>query len=136
MRWPITLVVGSVSLATLGANGRPAPPARTVTVNVTCPNPENQRQAVQPWQAQLRLGDTIQWNLAEPILSDTIMISLKDSSETWPFASRANPRGKRSARGQNATAAGHYAYNVTLRCPVKGGPPAFVVIDPDIIINE
>ena len=141
MRWPITVAAGLVTLTALGAHSRtgtsvPARGARTATVNVTCPGPNDQRDAVQPWQAQLQVGDSIQWNLVEPILSDTIMISLKDSSGTWPFASPNRPRGRRSAAAQNAFVVGRYAYNITLRCPVRGGPPAFIVIDPDIIINE
>ena len=141
MRWPITVAAGFVTLTALGAHTRtgqsvPARVARTVTVNVTCPGPNNQRDAVQPWEAQVQVGDSILWNLVEPILSDTIMISLKDSSRTWPFASPNRPRGRRSAGGQNALIVGRYPYNITLRCPVQGGPPAFIVIDPDIIIRE
>ncbi|MBI4500510.1 MAG: hypothetical protein HY700_05055 [Gemmatimonadetes bacterium] len=140
MRRFVSLAVGFVSLAALGAHGRaassvPTGVGRTVAVNVTCPGPENQRAAVQPWNAQLQVGDSILWNLVEPILSDTIMISLKDSLRTWPFASPARPRGKRSAGGQRALVMGTYAYNITLRCPVGGGPPAFIVIDPEFIIG-
>lgn len=136
MRWPMTVAVGCLTLITLGTHRRPERAARTVTVSITCPGPNGQRQAVQPWQAQLHVGDAIAWNLVQPILSDTIMIGLKDSSQAWPFHSPRHPRGRHSATAQGAFVVGHYAYNITLRCPVRGGPPAFITIDPDIIINE
>jgi hypothetical protein len=136
MRLPVAMAAGCLSLIVLGTHSRPERMARTVTVSVTCPGPNGQRQAVQPWQAQLQVGDSIAWNLVQPVLSDTIMIALKDSSEQWPFTSPRNPRGRHNAEAHGAFVVGHYAYNITLRCPVQGGPPAFVTIDPDIIINE
>jgi hypothetical protein len=136
MRWPVTMAVGCLSLFALGTHGRPERVASTVTVSITCPGPNGQRQAVQPWEAQLNVGDSIAWNLVPPILSDTIMIALKDSSQTWPFSSPRHPRGRHGATAQGAFVVGQYAYNVTLRCPVRGGPPAFITIDPDIIIKE
>ena len=135
MRWPVTMAVGCMGLIALGMHARPAPVARKATVSVTCPGPNGQRRAVQPWQTRLQVGDSISWNLVQPILSDTIMIALKDSSQTWPFRSPRHPRGRHSAGAQGAFLAGHYAYKITLRCPVRGGPPAVITIDPDIIIN-
>jgi hypothetical protein len=105
-------------------------------VNVTCPRPGgNQRDAVQPWEVRLQLGDSLEWNLMEPILSDTIDISLKETGRRWPFANPDRPRGRRIARAHRARDRGRFAYNITLRCPGPGGQPRLVVIDPEFIID-
>lgn len=142
MRWRIMLAVGFASLAALGAQRRADPsvaqqrPPRTVTVAVMCPAPGgNQRDAVQPWEARLLVGDSLEWSLAEPILSDTIDISLKEPQQPWPFANPERPRGGRVARGHRARDRGRFAYNITLRCPDPDGQPRLVVIDPEFIID-
>lgn len=142
MRRPIITAVGLTSLAALGAYAPAGRPGRqqqaphTVTVNVKCPAPGgNQRDAVVPWERELNVGDTLVWNLVEPVLSDTIQITLKQANRRWPFAGAARAAGRRSARAQGARDPGRYSYNVLLRCPAQGGP-ALITIDPDFIINE
>jgi hypothetical protein len=139
MRWPVTLAAGFVSLTALGAHTQGDPPQqapRTVAVNVTCPRPGgNQQDAVQPWEVRLQVGDSLQWNLIEPILSDTIEISLKETERRWPFANPDRPRGRQIARAHGARDRGRFAYNVTLRCPGPDGQPRLVVIDPEFIID-
>jgi hypothetical protein len=143
MRLPIMAAVGVTSLAALGAYTQVGGPGQqqrvphTVTVNVTCPAPGgNQRDAVTPWEAQLQVGDTLEWNLAEPVLSDTLDISLKQAGRRWPFANQARARGRRRARGHQARDRGRYDYNILLRCPAPGGRSRLITIDPDFIINE
>ena len=91
--------------------------------------------AVQPWEVRLQVGDSLQWNLIEPILSDTIEISLKETERRWPFANPDRPRGRQLARAHGARDRGRFAYNVTLRCPGPDGQPRLVVIDPEFIID-
>lgn len=140
MRWPI-VAVGVTSLVALGAYTQAGGPGQqrvphTVTVNVTCPAPGgNLRDAVTPWEAQLQVGDSLEWNLVEPILSDTIEIALKETGRRWPFANQARARGRHSARGHRARDKGRYSYNILLRCPAPSGRPALITIDPDFIIN-
>jgi hypothetical protein len=142
MRLPI-MAVGVTSLAALGAYTQAGGPGQeqrarhTVTVNVTCPTRGgNVRDAVTPWEAQLQVGDSLEWNLVEPILSDTIEISLKEAQRRWPFANQARARGRRRVRGHGARDKGRYSYNILLRCPTPSGRPALITIDPDFIINE
>jgi hypothetical protein len=68
------------------------------------------------------------------VASDTLVISLKDGSQTWPF-SGAVPHGTSSAHTGSARTPGTYGYSVDLLCRLPGGGTQAVTIDPDIIIE-
>lgn len=102
-------------------------------VLVHCPN-GSQPAFVTPVKDTIAVGDSIVWRMTGQVTSDSLVISLKDSSQTWPFAGPV-PRGTTSAQTGNAQTKGTYGYNVHLTCRVPGGGTQPVTIDPDIIIE-
>ena len=105
----------------------------TSQVLVHCPN-GNQPAFVTPAQVTIAVGDSIVWRMTGQVASDTLVISLKDGQQAWPF-SGAVPHGKSSARTGSARVPGTYGYNVDLECRLPGGGTQSVTIDPDIIIE-
>ena len=122
------LCIGSVGLL---LSAKPA--NKTEHVMVHCPA-GNQSAFVTPVQAHLTLGDSLEWRMTGQVVSDSLVISLKDEQKAWPFDGDPS-RGGTSARANDAHTAGTYGYNVTLLCRVPGGGTNRVVIDPDIIIE-
>ena len=107
--------------------------ATSKTVMVHCPSGDT-TGFVTPQSVTIAVGDSLLWRMTGRVLSDSIVISLKDSEQSWPF--EGNPsRGGSSARAVNATTAGTYGYNVRLVCRMPGGGRQSVTIDPDIIIE-
>ena len=102
-------------------------------VMVHCPN-GNQPAFVTPPQITIAVGDTIQWRMTGQVVTDTLVITLKDPEQAWPFTG-AMPKGKSSAHTGAAKTKGTYGYNVELECRVPGGGTQQVIIDPDIIIE-
>lgn len=123
-----TAVLGAMALA-------PAEEAvrGTGRAQVHCPNGNNEG-FVTPRQLRIALGDSVEWRMAGPTPSDSIIISLKDTTQVWPFDSTP-PRGGANARANRARTRGTYAYGVSLLCREQGGPPQRVYIDPDIIVE-
>ena len=101
-------------------------------VMVHCPS-GNRDAFVTPQQVTIAVGDTVEWRMNGQVASDSIVISLKNPEQRWPFAG-AVARGGSVARSGRATTRGTYGYNVHLLCRVGNGTQA-VVIDPDIIIE-
>jgi len=132
----ILSIAGSATLlaAVVAANpfGAPRDPL-TAQVMVHCPN-GNQPAFVTPPQVTIAVGDTIQWRMTGQVSSDTLVITLKNPEQAWPFTG-AMPKGKSSAHTGAARAKGTYGYNVQLECRVPGGGTQAVTIDPDIIIE-
>ena len=83
---------------------------------------------------QFAVGDTVEWQMTGNVVSDTLTISLKDSTKSWPFTG-AVPAGRTNARTGRASTVGTYGYSVHLLCRQPGGGSQRVVIDPDIIIE-
>ena len=135
------LAFAAVALAAVGA-------AATVTTATTAPQPERARVArvqvhcpqgnreafVTPARLRIGVGDTVEWNMAGPTPSDSIIITPKSDDQVWPFDGEP-ARGGARARGNRAQRRGTYSYNVDMLCRVRGGEPQRVVIDPDIIID-
>jgi plastocyanin len=90
---------------------------------------------VTPVRVRIALGDTVEWRAAGNIVTDSIFISLKDSTQTWPFEGTPSSGGP-VTRTLAAVTPGTYGYNVTVLCRVPGGGVQREVIDPDIIIGE
>lgn len=105
----------------------------TSQVLVHCPN-GSQAAFVSPAQVTIAVGDSVVWRMTGQVASDTLVISLKDGNQGWPF-SGGQPRGKSSARTGAARTPGTYGYNVDLECRLPGGGTQSVTIDPDIIIE-
>ncbi|MHB1095548.1 MAG: hypothetical protein ACYC3F_05180 [Gemmatimonadaceae bacterium] len=129
-------VAGFVGLLAAGIAAVPYSPLRaptTAQVMVHCPN-NGQPGKVTPPSIKIALGDTILWQMTGQVTSDTLVISLKDERQAWPF-SGAMPRGKTSAQTGEARVKGTYGYNVHLLCRLPNGGSEPVVIDPDIIID-
>ena len=129
-------VAGFISLLAAGIAAVPFSPLRapkSAQVMVHCPN-GNQAAFVTPQQVTVAVGDSIVWRMSGQVTSDTLVISLKDAKQSWPFGG-AMPKGKTSAQTGDARVKGTYGYNVQLQCRLPGGGSAAVVIDPDIIID-
>jgi plastocyanin len=129
-------VAGCVTLLAAGIAAVPFSPLRapaTAQVLVHCPN-GNQGAFVTPQQVTIAVGDSIVWRMTGQVTSDTLVISLKDDRQAWPFGG-AMPKGKTSAQTGDARVKGTYGYNVHLECRLPGGGTEPVVIDPDIIID-
>jgi plastocyanin len=125
-----------VTLLAAGIAAVPFSPLRVpgiARVMVHCPN-GNQGAFVTPQQVTIAVGDSVVWRMTGQVMSDTLVISLKDSEQAWPF-SGAMPKGQSSASTGAARVRGTYGYNVTLQCRLPGGGSEPVVIDPDIIID-
>ena len=132
----VVAVAGFVTLLAAGIAAvpfSPVRPAATAQVMVHCPN-GNQPASVTPQQVTIAVGDSIVWRMTGQVTSDTLVISLKDENQAWPF-SGAMPKGQTSARTGAARAKGTYGYNVQLQCRLPSGGSEPVVIDPDIIIE-
>ena len=132
----ILAVAGSVTLLAAGIAANPfASPraAKSSQVMVHCPN-GNQAAFVTPPRITIAVGDSIEWRMTGQVTSDSLVITLKNPQQGWPFAG-AVPRGTTSAQTGNAHTKGTYGYNVHLSCRVPGGGSRPVVIDPDIIIE-
>ena len=106
---------------------------KTSPVMVHCPS-GNQAAFVTPPKITIAVGDSIEWRMTGQVVSESLLISLKDTAQAWPFAGPM-PAGTTSARSGNARAKGTYRYNVHLACRVPGGGTQKVTIDPDIIID-
>jgi plastocyanin len=132
----VVAVAGFTALLAAGIAAVPYSPLRapsTAQVMVHCPN-GNQGAFVTPQQVTIAVGDSVVWRMTGQVTSDTLVISLKDGEQQWPFGG-AMPKGKTSARTGDARAKGTYGYNVHLQCRLPGGGSEPVVIDPDIIID-
>ena len=115
------------------APGARAPAASSKSVTVHCPAGDT-AGFVTPNTVSIAVGDSVVWRTTGRVVSDSIVISLKNAQQTWPFA--GNPsRGGSSARAAGATTVGTYGYNVRLLCRLPGGGRQSVTIDPDIIIE-
>ena len=115
--------------------------AKTATVTVHCSNGTD-TAFVTPARVRIAIGDSVAWEMAGNVASDSIIITLKDSKLVWPFAGNT-PRGRSDVRGgvradvraHRAHTRGTFSYNVDLRCRNPGGGTRAVRIDPDIIIE-
>jgi hypothetical protein len=93
---------------------------------------------VDPWAAQLRQDDEIEWVLSADAASDSIAIVAKRGQ--WPFAQSPPyrgskgqpPRGREMRPKQDGR---RVRYAIQLVCGRDGGAADTVVIDPDIIIR-
>ncbi len=132
----VVAVAGFMTLLAAGIAAVPYSPLRapaTAQVLVHCPHGGKPGE-VSPPQIKIAVGDTIVWRVTGEVTSDTLVISLKDEKQAWPFGG-AMPQGKTSARSGDARVRGTYGYNVHLQCRLPGGGSESVVIDPDIIID-
>ncbi len=132
----VVAVAGLITLLAAGIAAVPYSPLRTpatTQVMVHCPN-GNQGAFVTPQPVTIAVGDSIEWRMTGQVTSDTLVISLKDEKQAWPFGG-AMPKGKTSARTGEARVKGTYGYNVHLQCRLSSGGSEPVVIDPDIIID-
>jgi hypothetical protein len=98
-----------------------------------CPN-GHQAAFVTPVNDTIAVGDSVVWRTTGQVTSDSLVISLKNSDQAWPFAGSA-PSGTTSAQTGKSQTKGTYGYNVHLVCRVPGGGTQSVTIDPDIIIE-
>jgi len=115
------------------APGTRAVAATSKSVMVHCPSGDT-TGFVTPNSVTIAVGDSLVWRMTGRVVSDSIVISLKDPQQSWPFL--GNPsRGGSNARAVGATTAGTYGYNVRLLCRMPGGGRQSVTIDPDIIIE-
>lgn len=132
----VVVLAAFVTLLAAGIAAVPFSPLRapsTVSVMVHCPN-GGQDGFVTPPSVKIALGDTIVWRMTGQVESDTLVITLKDANQAWPFDGPM-PAGRSSARTGDARVKGTYGYNVHLACRLPGGGSKPVVIDPDIIID-
>ncbi len=132
----VLAIAGAAALLGLGAfaiPGSTTPPPRTARVQVHCPA-GNRAGFVTPASLKIAVGDTVEWGMTGQVVSDSLIIALKDTAQVWPFAG-ARPRGGTTARARRAERKGTYRYSVTLECRVPRGGTQRVVIDPDIIIE-
>ena len=132
----IVAVAGFTAVLAAGIAAVPYSPLRTpatALAMVHCPH-GGQPGEVSPPQIRIAVGDTIVWRVTGEVTSDTLVITLKDAEQRWPF-SGPMPAGKASAQTGEARVKGTYGYNVHLLCQLPGGGSTPVVIDPDIIID-
>ena len=128
-------LVGSVALLAAGTAAIPfgtKPAATASKVMVHCTGPQG--PFVTPPEVHIAVGDSVQWRMTGTVVSDSVVITLKNPQQAWPFTG-ARPRG--GPGGANTGAArtrGTYGYNVRLLCRMPGGTRS-VVIDPDVIID-
>jgi plastocyanin len=123
-----------VAIAAARSSAAPVPPQPQVArVMVHCPA-GNREAFVTPPQVRVRTGGTIEWRMNGQVASDSIVISLKDGGQAWPF-SGAPSRGGQVAVATSAGEPGTYGYNVRLLCRIPNEGVREVVIDPDIIIT-
>lgn len=124
-------IVVAAGSAALPYGTTPAP--KTARVMVHCPT-GGRAGFVTPDSIRIVVGDSIEWRMTGEVTSDSLIITLKNPQQAWPFAG-ALPKGGPSARTLNAVTTGTYGYNVGLRCRTPNGGSHPVVIDPDIIIE-
>ncbi|MDP1889739.1 MAG: hypothetical protein Q8K55_02505 [Gemmatimonadaceae bacterium] len=132
----IVVVAGFVTLLAAGIAAVPFSPVRapgSAKVMVHCPN-GGQPGKVTPPRIKIAVGDSIEWRMTGQVTSDTLVITLKNPEQAWPFGG-AMPHGRTSAQTGDARVKGTYGYNVHLQCRRPGGGSEPVVIDPDIIID-
>lgn len=132
----ILAVAGTATLIVAGIAAIPFAAHRVAQnsqVMVHCPN-GNQAAFVTPVNDTIAVGDSIVWRMTGQVTSNSLVISLKDSAQAWPFAGSV-PSGTTSAQTDNAQTKGTFGYNVHLVCRVPGGGTQSVTIDPDIIIE-
>lgn len=108
------------------------PPPSTHVVMAHCPA-GNHAAFVTPESVTIARGDSVRWKTTGQAV-DSLIITLKNASQTWPFTGRI-PRGGDSTQTGGADTTGTYPYNVTLHCRIANQPDTVVVIDPDIIIQ-
>lgn len=125
----VAVVSGAIVLAAAPSAQR----ATTARAQVHCPN-GNAAAFVTPPVIRIALGDSVEWNMAGPVPSDSIIITPKDTAQAWPFEGTPS-RGGPQVRANRATIGGTYSYNISMVCRVQGGGLQRVTIDPDIIIE-
>jgi plastocyanin len=130
----VALAVSVPSPLTRLRHEPPATQAATARVMVHC-RAGNTPAFVTPQQVRIAVGDTVEWRAAGNIVMDSIYISLKDSTQSWPFEGTP-ARGGPVTRTLAAVEPGTYGYDVTVLCRIPGGGVRREVIDPDIIIAE
>lgn len=129
----VTAYVGVLAAGLAAAPLTSPPAAKKSQIMVHCPN-GNQDAFVTPVHDTIAVGDSVVWRMTGQVTSDSLVITLKDADQTWPF-SGAMPKGATSAQTGAARTKGTYGYNVHLQCRVPGGGTQPVTIDPDIIIE-
>jgi hypothetical protein len=132
----IVAVAVSVALLAAGIAAAPVAAPRVATtsqISVYCPN-GGQPPYVSPAPATVAVGDSVVWRMAGAIKSDTLVITLKDAKQSWPFDG-PTPRGSTSARTGAALVKGTFGYNVHLDCRMSSHGSESVDIDPDVIIQ-
>lgn len=130
----LLLLVGGTSLVSTVAISSPTlRQPSTARVMVHCPA-GNREAFVTPPQVRIARGDNIEWRMNGNVVSDSIVISLKDGEQAWPFSGSPS-RGGQVARANGARTPGTYGYNVRLLCRIPNEGVQEVVIDPDIIID-
>jgi hypothetical protein len=122
----------ALGLGAFASPGGLTPPPTTARAMVHCPA-GNQGAFVTPSNLTIALGDSVEWRMTGQVVSDSLIITLKDPKQSWPFVGTP-PRGGTSALAKAAKTKGTYGYSITLQCLIGGGSQR-VVIDPDIIIN-
>ncbi len=135
MKLPLASV-GLAAILLTAAAGTPrtrSAVASTKSVTIHCPAGDT-TGFVTPNSVSILVGDSLLWRVTGRVASDSIVISLKDPQQSWPFAGSPSQGGS-SARAAGATTAGTYGYNVRLLCRLPGGGRQSVTIDPDIIIE-
>ena len=137
---PMTVVAGAAAVLGLVAfTSARTPMAHSAVVEVHCPEGDS-GAFVTPAQLHIALGDSVEWDMAGNVDSDSLIITPKDTRRAWPFEGRP-PRGARGgrarswARAHRANQRGTYSYSVTLQCHIPNGGTRAVTIDPDIIIE-
>jgi plastocyanin len=125
-------VVGTLWLGIAQALSAGGSATKTVSVKVHCRSGET-AGFVTPNRVRANVGDDIEWKIAGNVDAESLEITLKDATQSWPFEGEA-ARGSNRARSGAARDTGTYGYNVRLKCKVQGGESVDEVIDPDIII--
>jgi len=125
-------IASMVGLGAFACTGSRTPPPSTKVVMAHCPAGAV-AAFVTPESVMIARGDSVRWKTTGQAV-DSLIITLKNASQTWPFTGSI-PRGGDSTQTGGADTTGTYAYNVTLHCRIANQPDTVVVIDPDIIIQ-
>ncbi|MHB1863823.1 MAG: hypothetical protein ACYCVL_12745 [Gemmatimonadaceae bacterium] len=126
---------GIAAMVGLGAFACARPTTRSPSTHVVmahCPAGTN-AAFVTPESVTVAVRDSVRWKTTGQAV-DSIIITLKNAGQTWPFTGSI-PRGGDSTQTGGADTTGTYPYSVTLHCRVANQPDTVVVIDPDIIIQ-
>lgn len=108
-----------------------SPRRNTVTVTVTfmCDG----KRSVDPWEAHVKQGDEIAWELTEDSDATRFRIKPKRSSG-WPLSGGASPEGDKEHPGRGTirpdARKGRSGYDIEARCGTE-----WKRIDPDIIVD-